>query len=134
MSEDDLNTIVDRQPQENVLPERIKNVGFIYSSDRAILVNLLNIMDEICLSSPDKPMFIKRSFVLDFTADINANYLVQKVAETNSIAIIAAGVFPQEKIYEMGTVFNSAGILFKNITADTNKSEIIDFMLELVIR
>ncbi|MEW5951910.1 MAG: hypothetical protein GX447_00355 [Elusimicrobia bacterium] len=119
---------------EGVLPERIKNVGFI-ASDRNMLNHVLKTLDEICLSSSDKPMFINRSFILDYTQDLNSNLINQKASETSCQAVVAAGEFPHEKIYELETVFSSSNLLFANFKpSDFSKSHAIDFVLDLITR
>lgn len=119
---------------ESILPERIKNVGFI-ASDRNMLNHVLKTLDEICLSSSDKPMFINRSFVLDYSQELNANLINQKASETSCQAVVAAGEFPHEKIYELETVFSSSNLLFANFKpSDFSKSHAIDFVLDLITR
>jgi len=135
VSEGDLQALIDKLPPENVLPERIKQVGFIYSSDVSSIFNVINSLDEICLASGEKPMFAKRAFVLPFAPEMSANYLTQRVSETGAVALIVVGEFPQEKLYEFETVFNTAGVLFRSLNpAEFSKGSAIDIVMELVLK
>jgi len=122
------------EPPDRVSNERIKNVGFV-SLDKNLLNHALKIMDEICLASETKPMFIKRAFVLDYTDEVNANFINQKASESSCVAVVAVGEFPQEKIYELETVFSSGGKIFVNFNpADFSKSKAIDFIMDLIAK
>ena len=62
---DELNALISKDPPPNVDGERIKNVGFIYSSDDdKIFTECLKGVDDITQSCQEKPMFIKRAFVM----------------------------------------------------------------------
>lgn len=122
------------EPPSRVPEERIKNVGFI-STDRNLLNHALKVMDEICLASESKPMFVKRAFVLDYTEEMNANFINQKASESACVAVAAVGEFPHEKIYELETVFSSGGKIFVSFTpADFSKSKVIDFVMDLIVK
>ena len=80
-------------------------------------------------------MFAKRAFVLPFAPEMSANYLTQRVSETGAVALIVVGEFPQEKLYEFETVFNTAGVLFRSLNpAEFSKGSAIDIVMELVLK
>lgn len=122
------------QAPSQIPSERIKNAGFIFS-DRNMLNHVLKTLDEICLASKDKPMFINRSFIFEYSQDFSSNLINQKAAETSCQAIVAAGEMPHENVYELETVFSSAGIIFRHFKpSDFSKSQAIDFILDLIAK
>lgn len=122
------------QAPESVPAERVKNVGFVVM-DRNMLNHILRTMDEICLASQSKPMFINRAFILDYSEDTNANFINQKASENSCTAVVAAGEFPHDKVYELETVFSSGNILFRNFKpSDFSRAQAIDFVLDLIAK
>ncbi len=114
--------------------ERTKNAGFIFS-DKNMLNYVLKTLDEICLASNEKPMFINRAFVFEYSDDLSPNMINQKASETSCQAVVAAGEFPHERIYELETVFSSSGIVFRHFKiSDFSKSQAIDFVLDLIAK
>ncbi|GAB4031841.1 MAG: hypothetical protein Fur0012_09630 [Elusimicrobiota bacterium] len=122
------------QAPESVPAERVKNVGFIVM-DRNMLNHVLRNIDEICLASQSKPMFVNRAFILDYSEDTNANLINQKAAENSCLAVVAVGEFPHERVYELETVFSSGNTLFRNFKpSEFSRAQAIDFVLDLIAK
>jgi hypothetical protein len=133
--EENLKEIIEITPPQNIPPERIKNVGFVYISEEETFVELLKMIDEICLSSKEKPMFVKRSFVLNYDDTINSDVIILNAKNEKVIAVVFVGQIPPDKKYEFENLLSQEGIYFINFNkANLTKSSVIDFIMELIIR
>jgi hypothetical protein len=133
--EENLKEIIERTPSQNIPSERIKNVGFVYLSEEETFVELLKMIDEICLSSKEKPMFVKRSFVLNYDDTISSDVIILNAKNEKVIAVVFVGQIPPDKKYEFENSLSQEGIYFINFNkANLTKSSVIDFIMELIIR
>jgi hypothetical protein len=133
--EENLKEIIERTPPQNIPSERIKNVGFVYLSEEETFVELLKMIDEICLSSKEKPMFVKRSFVLNYDDTISSDVIILNAKNEKVIAVVFVGQIPPDKKYEFENSLSQEGIYFINFNkANLTKSSVIDFIMELIIR
>ena len=133
--EENLKEIIERTPPQNIPSERIKNVGFVYLSEEETFVELLKMIDEICLSSKEKPMFVKRSFVLNYDDTISGDVIILNAKNEKVIAVVFVGQIPPDKKYEFENSLSQEGIYFINFNkANLTKSSVIDFIMELIIR
>ncbi len=131
----ELNRLISKTPPENVKEDKIKNVGFIYSGDEEIFIKFLTTVDDICLRSKDTPMFINRSFVMEYDIDFSIDELVLRTKEEKVISVVAIGNIPMEKGYEIETALSQNNIFFIDFNRNNfSKSRIIDFVMELIIR
>jgi len=133
--EENLKEIIERTPPQNIPSERIKNVGFVYLSEEETFVELLKMIDEICLSSKEKPMFVRRSFVLNYDDTISSDVIILNAKNEKVIAVVFIGQIPPDKKYEFENSLSQEGIYFINFNkANLTKSSVIDFIMELIIR
>jgi hypothetical protein len=133
--EENLKEIIEITPPQNIPSERIKNVGFVYLSEEETFVELLKMIDEICLSSKEKPMFVKRSFVLNYDDTISSDLIILNAKNEKVIAVVFVGQIPPDKKYEFENSLSQEGIYFINFNkANLTKSSVIDFIMELIIR
>lgn len=131
----DLNSIIAKDPPSNIPEERIKKVGFVLAGEEGDLKKLLEIIDEICLSSETKPMFVKRSFVINYDVDFNTDSLILNAKENKVDAVIVVGEPPMDKLYEIENVISSNNILFTNFKKENISNHyVIDFIMELIVR
>lgn len=132
---DELDSLINMLPPANIPPDRIKNVGFIYLYDEDVFVNLLKNIDEISLSSKEKPMFVKRSFVIKYDDNVNSDVVILNSKKENVCAVVFVGQLPSDKKYEFESSLSEAKIYFANFNkTNLNKSAVIDFIMELIIR
>jgi hypothetical protein len=132
---DELDSLINMSPPANIPPDRIKNVGFIYLYDEDVFVNLLKNIDEISLSSKEKPMFVKRSFVIKYDDNVNNDVVILNSKKENVCAVVFVGQLPTDKKYEFENSLSEAKIYFANFNkTNLNKSAVIDFIMELIIR
>lgn len=129
------DSLIDNEEKAKDIPsERVKNIGIITAFDQEFTNLVLKEIDEICFSSKDKPMYMKRVFAINYTEDINANFILEKAKESNVVAVLSIGDFPSEKNYELNSIFSTAKIIFKNIDhANFNKNNILDFIMDVII-
>jgi|YNPMSStandDraft_2_1061718.scaffolds.fasta_scaffold00943_5 hypothetical protein len=133
--EENLKEIIEITPPQNIPSERIKNVGFVYLSEEETFVELLKMIDEICLSSKEKPMFVNRSFVLNYDDTISSDVIIFNAKNEKVIAVVFVGQIPPDKKYEFENSLSQEGIYFINFNkANLTKSSVIDFIMELIIR
>ncbi|MEF3280952.1 MAG: hypothetical protein K6357_08325 [Elusimicrobiota bacterium] len=131
----ELNKYLSLQPPPEVLPERIKSVGFIYGSDEEVFKEALKTIDEICLSSKDKPMFVKRAFVLPYSDDLNADSVLLNSKEEKVCAVVLIGELPMEKKYEIENALSHNNIYFVNFKKNNfNRSIALELIMELIVR
>jgi len=133
--EENLKEIIERTPPQNIPSERIKNVGFVYLSEEETFVKLLKMIDEICLSSKEKPMFVNRIFVLNYDDTISSDVIILNAKNEKVIAVVFVGQIPPDKKYEFENSLSQEGIYFINFNkANLTKSSVIDFIMELIVR
>jgi len=131
----ELNKLISKETPQSVSKERVKNVGFIFSREEGLLSDILNTMDSICLHSKEKPMFVKRAFVLPFDDKLNIESILINCKNESACAVALVGEVPPERIYEIENALSQNNIYFANFTKlNFSKSKIIDFIMELIIR
>ena len=131
----ELNKLISKETPQSVSKERVKNVGFIFSCEEGLLSDILNTMDSICLHSKEKPMFVKRAFVLPFDDKLSIESILINCKNESACAVALAGEVPPERIYEIENALSQNNIYFANFTKlNFSKSKIIDFIMELIIR
>lgn len=131
----ELNKLISKETPQSVSKERVKNVGFIFSCEEGLLSDILNTMDSICLHSKEKPMFVKRAFVLPFDDKLNIESILINCKNESACAVALVGEVPPERIYEIENALSQNNIYFANFTKlNFSKSKIIDFIMELIIR
>ena len=132
----DLAGLAEKPAPEGIPPERQRSLAFLYAvEDKALCASLLAELDAICLKSADKPMFIRRASVRECEADVNANYVLQSVNDAGANGLICVGAIPQEKVYEIESVFNSAGGFFRHYdSSNFGHSAALDLVMDLILR
>jgi len=132
----DLGALSQKQPPEGVTEERVRSLAFLYpEGEEWFCAEVLSELDAICLKSPSKPMFVRRAFVKVFELNTNPNFMFQAVSDAKAAGLIFAGTLPQDKVYELESVFSSSGSLFRHLTADSlNHSSALDLVSELILR
>lgn len=131
----ELNSIIAKEAPSNIPEERIKKVGFVLSGPECNLKKLLEIIDEICFSSETKPMFIKRSFIINYDVDFNTDTLILNAKENKVDAVVVVGELPMDKLYEIENVVTSNNMLFFNFKKENIFDHfVIDFIMELIVR
>lgn len=131
----ELNKLVALEPPKSVDVERIKNVGFVFSFDQDLFLSVLKTIDDICLSSKEKPMFVKRSFVLTYDDSLTSEALIINSKNEKVSAVVLVGELPVEKIYEFENALSQNNIYFVNFKKDNfSRSKAIDFVMELIAR
>ena len=119
------------------MPEdRIRSLAFLYpEGEEWFCAEVLSELDAICLKSQSNPMFVRRAFVRVFELNTNPNFMFQAVADAKADGLILTGTLPQDKVYELESVFSSSGGLFRRLTEDTfNHSSALDLVSELILR
>jgi len=132
----DLGALSQKQPPEGVTEERIRSLAFLYpEGEEWFCAEVLSELDAICLKSLSKPIFVRRAFVKVFELNTNPNFMFQAVSDAKAAGLIFAGTLPQDKVYELESVFSSSGGLFRHLTADSfNHSSALDLVSELILR
>jgi len=131
----ELNKLIALEPPKSVDAERIKNVGFVFSFDQDLFLSVLKTIDDICLSSKEKPMFVKRSFVLTYDDSLTSDALIINSKNEKVSAVVLVGELPVEKTYEFENALSQNNIYFVNFKKDNfSRSKAIDFVLELIAR
>lgn len=132
----DLAGLAGRQPPEGLPAERIRSLAFLYApEDKALCATVLAELDSICLKSSDKPMFIKRASVTECDANLNGNYIMQTVTDAGAQGLICVGAIPQEKVYEVESVFTSSNGFFRHYDSSSfTHSSALDLVLDIILR
>ena len=132
----DLDSLAEKPAPEGLPPERQRSLAFLYGSDdKALCATVLSELDAICLKSQEKPMFIRRASVRECDADANANYILQSVTDSGANGLVCVGAIPQEKIYEIESVFNSGGAFFRHYDSSSfSHSAALDLVMDLILR
>ncbi|MEW6012943.1 MAG: hypothetical protein AB1602_06045 [Elusimicrobiota bacterium] len=131
----ELNKLISIEPPKSIDAERIKNVGFVFSFDQDLFLSVLKTIDDICLSSKEKPMFVKRSFVLTYDDSLTSDALIINSKNEKVSAVVLVGELPVEKTYEFENALSQNNIYFVNFKKDNfSKSKAIDFVMELIAR
>lgn len=132
----DLAGLAGRQPPEGLPAERIRSLAFLYApEDKALCATVLAELDSICLKSPDKPMFVKRASVSECDPNLNGNYIMQTVTDSGAQGLICVGAIPQEKIYEVESVFTAANGFFRHYDSSSfTRSAALDLVLDIILR
>ncbi len=131
----ELNKLIALEPPKSVDAERIKNVGFVFSLDQDLFLSVLKTIDDICLSSKEKPMFVKRSFVLTYDDSLTSDALIINSKNEKVSAVVLVGELPVEKTYEFENALSQNNIYFVNFKKDNfSRSKAIDFVMELIAR
>lgn len=133
---EELNALISKNPPSTVAEERIKNVGFIYSSDdEQIFTELLKGVDDIALSSQEKPMFIKRAFVMRYDDSFSKEAMLLNAESERVIAVVLVGEMPVELKYDIENALTQNGIYFTEFNKNNlTKSRLIDFIIDLIVR
>ena len=133
---EDLVALSQKQPPEGVPEDRIRSLAFLYpEGEEWFCAEVLSELDAICLKSQSNPMFVRRAFVRVFELNTNPNFMFQAVADAKADGLILTGTLPQDKVYELESVFSSSGGLFRRLTEDTfNHSSALDLVSELILR
>jgi len=132
----DLGSLSVRPAPENVQPERIRNVAFIYAGgEESFCAEVLADLDAICLKSASSPMFIARSFVDVCEPGTNGNVVMQKVVDAKAAGLVCLGGVAQESVYEMENVFTAAGAFFRHLTRENySRSAALDLVMEFILK
>ena len=132
----DLAGLAGRQPPEGLPAERVRSLAFLYApEDKALCATILSELDAICLKSPEKPMFVKRASVAECDPSLNGNYIMQSVADSGAQGLVCVGAIPQEKIYEVESVFTAANGFFRHYDSGSfTHSAALDLVLDLILR
>ncbi|MBI5743682.1 MAG: hypothetical protein HY952_03960 [Elusimicrobia bacterium] len=132
----DLAGLAGRPVPEGIPADRVRSIMFLYApEDKALCATVMAELDAICLKSADKPMFVKRAAVRECSPDMNGNYLQQSVADAGGQGLICVGAIPQEKVYEIESVFASSGGFFRHYdSASFSHSSALDLVLDLVLK
>jgi hypothetical protein len=133
---DELNALISKDPPPNVDGERIKNVGFIYSSDDdKIFTECLKGVDDITQSCQEKPMFIKRAFVMRYDDSFSKEAMLLNADSEKVIAVVLVGEMPVELKYDIENALTQNGIYFTEFNKNNiTKSRLIDFIIDLIVR
>jgi hypothetical protein len=133
---DELNALISKDPPPNVDGERIKNVGFIYSSDDdKIFTEWLKGVDDITQSCQEKPMFIKRAFVMRYDDSFSKEAMLLNADSEKVIAVVLVGEMPVELKYDIENALTQNGIYFTEFNKNNiTKSRLIDFIIDLIVR
>lgn len=130
---DELKNLIEKK-REDIPSERVKKVGFVFNFDEELFKNVLETLDEITQASEDKPMFIERSFVLNYSDDFNSNFLLEMCKNEGVKAVMFVGELPVNQSYDINNVLSEAGIMFFHINKDNfSRTRLIDFVMELII-
>jgi len=131
----ELRNLIEKDPPKDIPLDRIKNVGFVYFSEKDTFIDLLKMIDEITLGSNEKPMFVNRSFVINFNEDLNGDVIILNAKNENVVGVVFIGQIPPDKKYEFENSLSQEGIYFVNFNkSNINRSSVIDFIMELIIR
>jgi hypothetical protein len=132
----ELNDLIAMLPPGNIDAERIKNVGFIYNyNDEESFKDFLKKIDEISLASNEKPMFVKRSFVMPYDNDFSKESLLLDCQNEKVIAVVLIGQLPMEIKYDIENLLSQNNIYFTDFNRENmSKNRIIDFIMELIMR
>ena len=132
----ELSVLAGKPVPDGIPPERVRTMAFAYAqTDAGLCADLLAELDSICLSSPSKPMFIKRGFVMVCTPGVSGNVYMQKVADAGAAGLICVGNVPQENIYEVENVFTSGGVFFRHFPREAfSHSSVLDLVAELMLK
>lgn len=126
--------LINAKKPDNVSEERVKKIGVVYAwNDESIVVNFVRYLDEICLQSKDKKMFVERSFFMIYDENFSVENLMINVSSFKVHAVVVAGELPPDKMYEIENACVGDGVLFYNVKmSDFSKSSVIDFILDLI--
>ena len=132
----DFGMLSTRTVPDNVKPEQVRSVAFIYAGDdEAFCAEVLAELDAICLKSSANPMFISRPLVEVCGDGVNGNVVLQKVSDAKALGLVCLGNVPQETVYEVENVFTAAGVFFKHYTRETfNHSVALEMVMEFILK
>jgi hypothetical protein len=132
----ELNDLISMLPPGNIDAERIKNVGFIYNyNDEDSFKGFLKKVDDISLASNEKPMFVKRAFVMPYDNDFSKESLLLDCQNEKVIAVVLIGQLPMEIKYDIENLLSQNNIYFTDFNKENmSGNKIIDFIMELIMR
>lgn len=132
----DLTGLAEKGVPDGIPEDRVRSLMFLYSSeDKALCATVLAELDSICLKSATKPMFIKRAAVQEFEADANPNFVQQAVTDSGAQGLICVGSVPQDKVYELESLFGSSNGFFRHYeSASFSHSAALDLVTDIILR